>query len=89
MAICVKKALEIIVSNIKKVSYEIIPIENAKGRILAEDIFAIHNLPTYNNSAMDGYGVRLADIGKKLTLSMLFLPEVIKNQMYMMGKLSG
>ncbi|MCI0500154.1 MAG: molybdopterin molybdotransferase MoeA, partial [Epsilonproteobacteria bacterium] len=68
MAICVKKALEIIVSNIKKVSYEIIPIENAKGRILAEDIFAIHNLPTYNNSAMDGYGVRLADIGKKVNI---------------------
>ncbi len=66
MAICIKKALEIIVSNIKKVSYEIIPIENAKDRISAQDIFAVHNLPTYNNSAMDGYGVRLEDIGKKV-----------------------
>lgn len=66
MAICIKKALDIIVSSVQKVSYEIIPIENAKDRILAQDIFAVHNLPTYNNSAMDGYGVRLADIGKKV-----------------------
>jgi len=66
VAICIKKALEIIISNIKKVSYEIIPIENGKSRILAEDIFAFHNLPTYNNSAMDGYGIRLADSGKKV-----------------------
>ena len=66
MAICIKKALEIIISNVQKVSFEIVPIENAKDRILAQDIFAIYNLPTYNNSAMDGYGVRLADIGKKV-----------------------
>jgi molybdopterin molybdotransferase len=66
MAICIKKALEIIVSNIKKVSYEIIPIENSKDRISAQDLFALYNLPIYNNSAMDGYGVRLADVGKKV-----------------------
>lgn len=64
MAICIKQALEIITSSIEKVSFEIIPIENAKNRIMAEDIFAAYNLPTYNNSAMDGYGVRLADSGK-------------------------
>ncbi len=68
MAICIKKALEIIISNIEKVSYEIIPIENGKDRILAEDIFAIYNLPTYNNSAMDGYGVRLLDAGKQVKI---------------------
>ncbi|MDX9743527.1 MAG: molybdopterin molybdotransferase MoeA [Arcobacteraceae bacterium] len=66
MAICLKKALEIITSNIKKVSFEIIPIENGKNRIIAEDIVATYNLPTYNNSAMDGYGVRLADSGKSV-----------------------
>lgn len=68
MAICIKKALEIIISNIEKVSYEIIPIENAKDRILAEDIFAVYNLPTYNNSAMDGYGVRFLDAGKQVKI---------------------
>lgn len=68
MAICIKKALEIIISNIEKVSYEIIPIENGKDRILAEDIFAVYNLPTYNNSAMDGYGVRFLDAGKQVKI---------------------
>ncbi len=66
MAICIKKALEIIISNVQKISYEIIPIENSKERILAENIYATYNLPTYNNSAMDGYGVRLDDVSKKV-----------------------
>jgi molybdopterin molybdotransferase len=66
MAICTKEALEIILENVEHVSFEIVPIEQAKDRILAEEIYAMHNLPTYNNSAMDGYGIRLEDDGRKV-----------------------
>jgi molybdopterin molybdotransferase len=66
VGICIKKALSIIVSNIQKVSFEIIPIENAKDRISAQEVFATHCMPTFNNSAMDGYGVKLSDGGKKV-----------------------
>ena len=66
MGICIKKALKIIESNVKKVSYEIIPIENTQNRICACDIYATHSLPTFNNSAMDGYGVRLNNSSKKI-----------------------
>lgn len=68
MAICIKEALRLINSNITKLSFEIVPIENSIGKIAAENIFAKYSLPNYNNSAMDGYGVKLADAGKATKL---------------------
>lgn len=64
MAICIKEAIRLINSNIKKLSYEIVPIENSIGKISAQTVFARYSLPNYNNSAMDGYGVRLSDANK-------------------------
>lgn len=66
MSICIKKALRIISENISKVSCEIVPIENIQDRILAEDIYAKISLPTFNNSAMDGYAVKLSDANKEV-----------------------
>ncbi len=63
MAICIKKAIQLINQNVKKLSYEIVPIENSIGSISAENIYAKYSLPNYNNSAMDGYGVKLSDGG--------------------------
>lgn len=40
---------------------ELVDIENALGRILAEDVCSSINVPGYDNSAMDGYAVRSAD----------------------------
>jgi len=36
-------------------------LNQATGRVLAQDITAIYNLPPADNSAMDGYAVRCAD----------------------------
>ena len=66
MGICIKEALRRIISNITKVSYEIIPIENAQARISATQIKAKYSLPSFNNSAMDGYAVNIEDSGKKV-----------------------
>ncbi|MEA3497964.1 MAG: molybdopterin molybdotransferase MoeA, partial [Campylobacterota bacterium] len=66
MGICIKEALRRITSNITKVSYEIVPIENLQNRISAEDIYASYSLPPFNNSAMDGYAVKLSDSSKKV-----------------------
>lgn len=66
MSICIKEALRIISENISKVSCEIVPIENIKDRILAEDIYAKLSLPNFNNSAMDGYAVKLTDANKEV-----------------------
>ena len=45
---------------------EIIPIEMANNRILSKNIQASFDMPRFDNSAMDGYGIKMADVGKKV-----------------------
>jgi molybdopterin molybdotransferase len=66
MSITTQEALEKIISSINKVSYEIIPIENAQARVSAQTVKAKYSLPPFNNSAMDGYAVKYEDKGKKI-----------------------
>ena len=39
-----------------------LPLASARGRVLAADTHARHPLPAFDNSAMDGYAARSADI---------------------------
>jgi molybdopterin molybdotransferase len=39
------------------------------GRVLASDVHAAHDLPPFDNSAMDGYAVRLADAAEELPVA--------------------
>jgi len=41
---------------------ERVPIRQSLGRVLAEDIVPSINVPAHDNSAMDGYAVRFADM---------------------------
>ncbi|MGW0178793.1 molybdopterin molybdotransferase MoeA [Nocardia sp. NPDC003345] len=41
---------------------ETVPVSDAVGRLLAEDMRAPIDLPVFRNSAMDGYAVRAADV---------------------------
>ena len=41
---------------------ETVPLIEADGRVLAEDIVAPLDLPPFDNSAVDGYAVRMADV---------------------------
>ncbi|HJW22204.1 MAG TPA: hypothetical protein VJ506_07245, partial [Candidatus Limnocylindrales bacterium] len=43
---------------------ELIAIEAGLGRVLAEDALAAVTLPPWDNSAMDGYAVRAADVAR-------------------------
>ncbi|QOP44406.1 molybdopterin molybdotransferase MoeA [Sulfurimonas sediminis] len=69
MTVSIEKALELIYTNTKRKSLKILPIEEALGYILAEDITATHNLPPYDNSAMDGYAVKIEDSDKCVRVS--------------------
>ncbi|MEO7478025.1 MAG: gephyrin-like molybdotransferase Glp [Lysobacteraceae bacterium] len=40
------------------------PVARAAGRILADDLFAPMELPSFDNSAMDGFALRVADASK-------------------------
>lgn len=41
---------------------ETVPLAEAHGRVLAEDVRAPHALPPFDNSAMDGFALRSADL---------------------------
>ena len=55
-------ALKLISSNSQPIKNEVVALENASNRILAEDVFSPISVPTFNNSAMDGYAVNAADL---------------------------
>jgi molybdopterin molybdotransferase len=48
---------------------EIIPISQALGRVIAKDVICVKNLPSFNNSAMDGFAVKFSDAGKTLNIN--------------------
>jgi molybdopterin molybdotransferase len=58
----------------------IAPIElgllEADGGVLARDVFASHPLPSFDNSAMDGYAVRWADVSAAAAAHPVTLPVV-------------
>ncbi len=47
---------------------EMISVDQVLGRILADDVYALCDVPPQNNSAMDGFAVRCADIPASATL---------------------
>ena len=62
----VQKSLDFIVpSNFT----EIISIFNAIGRVLSKDVICVKNLPSFNNSAMDGFAIKFEDAGKTLKIN--------------------
>lgn len=51
-----------ILTGIRPLGMERVPLLDAEGRVLARDAVAPYTLPHWDNSAMDGYAVRAADI---------------------------
>ncbi len=66
MTVTISKALDIIYSKVTTKSTHIVPIEEALGAIVAKDYIATFDLPRFNNSAMDGYAVKVTDAGKRV-----------------------
>jgi molybdopterin molybdotransferase len=60
--ISVDDALAQILSVISPLPTVQLPILEAQGMVLAEEIVAAHPLPSFDNSAMDGYALRSQDI---------------------------
>ena len=46
-----------------------IPVAEALGLILAEDVTAAHDVPAFANSAMDGFAVRAGQAGQRLRIA--------------------
>jgi len=60
--ISVDEALAQVLGSVTLLGVERIPLRNALGRILAEEIRSDRDIPGFDNSAMDGYAVRAADV---------------------------
>jgi len=58
----VSQAIEVILGALRPLPPEKVCILDARGRVLAEDVYAPRDLPPRDNSAMDGYACRRADL---------------------------
>jgi molybdopterin molybdotransferase len=58
----VAEAVARIVADIERLPIEVVPLEEAAGRVLARDAVAPLAMPPWRNSAMDGYAVFAQDI---------------------------
>ena len=59
----VPKAREVIARFLSPVTtIERVSVRAALGRVLAEDVISPVDVPSHDNSAMDGYAVRFADL---------------------------
>ena len=54
-------ARSMILSNVSPLGVERVELLTALGRVVAEDVVAPWDMPSYDNSAMDGFAVRAAD----------------------------
>lgn len=62
-SLSVERAREIILDLVAPVAgSERLPVRDTLGRVLAEDVISTMNVPGHDNSAMDGYAVRHADL---------------------------
>ena len=66
--ISINEALEIIYRTVNPKSRHIVPIEESVGSIVARDYYASFDLPRFDNSAMDGYAVKVSDAGKEVVV---------------------
>lgn len=62
MALSVQEASATILAGIHALEAERVPLRNAFGRVLADDVLSPIDHPPWDNSSMDGYAVRAADI---------------------------
>jgi molybdopterin molybdotransferase len=58
----VDQARERILSRFQPVTIETLPLAGCSKRVLAQDISAPNDLPPFDNSSMDGFAVRAADV---------------------------
>lgn len=62
--ISVDDALKLVLKNLPQVRTEKVSFQSALGCVVAEDILANSNVPSFRRAAMDGFALRAADVEK-------------------------
>jgi molybdopterin molybdotransferase len=57
-----EEAQELVLARVRALPSELVPIQEASGRVLAEAVHARVDLPPFASSAMDGFAVRVSDL---------------------------
>ena len=57
----IDEALALVLSRVRPLPLEDVPVASAAGRVLGADALAVTDLPPFDSSAMDGYAVRAVD----------------------------
>jgi molybdopterin molybdotransferase len=66
--ITIAEARERVLDAIRTLASETVRVEDARGRVLAEDLAAAGDVPPFASSAMDGYAVTHGPAGRTFTL---------------------
>ncbi|HIC97818.1 MAG TPA: molybdopterin molybdotransferase MoeA, partial [Aquificaceae bacterium] len=75
-----EEALATVLENARQLSTERVFLQEALGRVLAEDIPSDTDKPLFDNSAMDGFAVRFEDISGKEKVRLRLVGEVAAGQ---------
>ena len=59
--VSVEEALEIVLREAPALPHEEVALDDALGRVLAEDVASDADLPPFDRAAMDGFALRAAD----------------------------
>jgi len=82
----IEEALEIIYKEVKAKSTHILPIEKTLGSIVAKDYKALFDLPRFDNSAMDGYAVKISDAGKEVNVKEVTYAGDVQEEAFLTGE---
>ncbi len=64
----IDEALARVLARVRPLESEPVPVAEAAGRVLAEDVAAVIDLPPFASSAMDGFAIRAADVPGELPI---------------------
>lgn len=86
MTVSIEEALNSIYANVEAKSTHILAIEETLGAIVAKEYKANFDLPRFDNSAMDGYAVKVADAGKEVILKEITYAGDIQEEAFSEGE---
>ena len=64
----IEEAQRLILERVRPLEAEVVPLEEADGRVLAEAARAAVDLPPFESSAMDGFALRSQDTPGELPI---------------------
>jgi molybdopterin molybdotransferase len=64
----IDEARALVLAAVSPLEAEELAVADALGRVLAEDVVAAHDVPSFANSAMDGFAVRAGAAGRRLRI---------------------